>query len=80
MHHGNTSFHCSIGHDNAPICKIDKIYMRHRDRVIYQIAVDSVDSAGGRCISIFCDEQQLIAFKNSVIAEYERIRRERDGR
>lgn len=69
MHHNKTAFFCDEGHDNSPIVEIK------------EYKIDTWPFTINICgIEIHCEEQHLIAFKNSALSEYDRIRRERNGR
>jgi len=59
------TYFCDDGHENSPVCKISE---EKRD-LWWPITIKIGD------LIIFCNEQQLIAFKNSVISEYENLRR-----
>ena len=63
MHHNGTTFFCVTGHDYAPVCT----EMRRDSTSAWPITIKIGD------ITIFCDEQQLIAFKNSVLNEFENL-------
>ena len=67
---GRLAYFCDKGHENAPVVEITK---SGRTEWPVRIAIGASDSADA--VDIYCDEQQLVAFKNSVISAYEAFSR-----
>jgi len=71
---GLLAYFCDNGHENSPVCEIIK---SGSSEWPLRFRVASVNGEGA--VDIYCDEQQLIAFKNSVISAYEAFRRKEEG-